>query len=199
VFCTVPAGVMVSLHWICYKQGPARRVARGGTTPRFPHSPYCDPVCGLHRLKDAAPETGVDVYYYAPKGPRRGHATQPRPHARDARLLLPPGLASLPAPALQPGLRSRLHRSAAWRTPNGHHAHLRGLASTSGPLSTTTSEPWCARAGHQCARAICYICNRGNGPRPGLNERLRQLLLNNVWARAHARADEANVESAGDL
>jgi len=36
-------------------------------------------VCGaFSELKDRAPETGVDVYYYAPKGRDRGHATQPR-------------------------------------------------------------------------------------------------------------------------
>ena len=36
----------------------------------FPHAPYLVTlVCGAFtEIKDRAPETGVDVYYYAPKG-----------------------------------------------------------------------------------------------------------------------------------
>ena len=71
VFCTVPAGVMVLSNGDLADQSdlPDGRT-RWHYVLDFPHSPYLVTlVCGpFTELKDRAPETGVDVYYYAPKG-----------------------------------------------------------------------------------------------------------------------------------
>jgi len=70
VFCTVPAGVMVLSNGDLADQRdlPDGR-ARWHYVLDLPHSPYLvTVVCGsFMELKDRAPETGVDVYYYASK------------------------------------------------------------------------------------------------------------------------------------
>jgi len=71
VFCTVPAGVTVLSNGDLADQ---RDLPDGRVCWHYrldlPHSPYLVTlVCGsFTELKDRAPETGVDVYYYAPKG-----------------------------------------------------------------------------------------------------------------------------------
>ncbi len=71
VFCTVPAGVTVLSNGDLADQTnlPDGRT-RWHYVMDLPHPPYLVTlVCGqFTELKDRAPETGVDVYYYAPKG-----------------------------------------------------------------------------------------------------------------------------------
>ena len=71
VFCTVPTGVTVLSNGDLADKGdlPDGRT-RWHYVLNLPHSPYLVTlVCGsFTELKDRAPETGVDVYYYAPKG-----------------------------------------------------------------------------------------------------------------------------------
>ncbi len=68
VFCTVPTGVMVLSNGDLADQSD---LGNGRTRWHYvldlPHSPYLVTlVCGSFvELKDRAPETGVDVYYYA--------------------------------------------------------------------------------------------------------------------------------------
>ena len=71
VFCTVPPGVTVLSNGDLADQ---RDLPDGRICWHYlldlPHSPYLVTlVCGpFTELRDRAPETGVDVYYYAPKG-----------------------------------------------------------------------------------------------------------------------------------
>ncbi|HEX7598664.1 MAG TPA: M1 family metallopeptidase, partial [Polyangia bacterium] len=71
MFCTVPAGVMVLSNGDLADQIdlPDGRI-RWHYVLDLPHSPYLVTlVCGAFtEMKDRAPETGVEVYYYAPKG-----------------------------------------------------------------------------------------------------------------------------------
>ena len=71
VFCTVPAGVTVLSNGdLADKSDLPDGRTRWHYVLDLPHSPYLVTlVCGpFTELKDRAPETGVDVYYYAPKG-----------------------------------------------------------------------------------------------------------------------------------
>lgn len=71
VFCSVPAGVMVLSNGdLAEKNDLPDGRTRWHYVLDMPHSPYLVTlVCGpFTELKDRAPETGVDVYYYAPKG-----------------------------------------------------------------------------------------------------------------------------------
>ncbi|MGB8294478.1 MAG: M1 family aminopeptidase [Polyangia bacterium] len=71
VFCTVPAGVTVLSNGdLADKSDLPDGRTRWHFVLDFPHSPYLVTlVCGAFtELKDRAPETGVDVYYYAPQG-----------------------------------------------------------------------------------------------------------------------------------
>ncbi|MGC9983936.1 MAG: M1 family aminopeptidase [Polyangia bacterium] len=71
VFCTVPAGVTVLSNGdLADKSDLPDGRTRWHYVLDLPHSPYLVTlVCGpFTELKERAPETGVDVYYYAPKG-----------------------------------------------------------------------------------------------------------------------------------
>jgi aminopeptidase N len=71
MFCTVPAGVTVLSNGDLADKSdlPDGRICWHYVLD-LPHSPYLVTlVCGpFTELTDRAPETGVDVYYYAPKG-----------------------------------------------------------------------------------------------------------------------------------
>jgi len=71
MLCTVPAGVTVLSNGdLTEKADLPEGQIRWHYVLDLPHSPYLVTlVCGqFTEMKDRAPETGVDVYYYAPKG-----------------------------------------------------------------------------------------------------------------------------------
>jgi len=91
MFCTVPAGVTVLSNGDLADKTdlPDGRICWHYVLD-LPFALSGDPGLRLvHRTHRPSPETGVDVYYYAPKGRRGRHPPQPGTNARDDRFLLP--------------------------------------------------------------------------------------------------------------
>jgi len=132
--------------------------------PRFP--PFAVPgdpgVRAFTELERPRAETGVDVYYYAPKGreedTRRSLGRTPEMLDFFSRRIGVP----YPPPALQPGLRARLHLRRHGEH-HGHHAHLRGLARPAGRSRPRRRVPGVPRAGPSVVGRSAHLPRMARG------------------------------------
>ena len=111
--CTAPAGNFVLSNGDLRERDelPGAARVRWHYALDFPQPAYLVTlVCGpFVEIADARPQTGVDVYYFAAPGREADARPQLRAHARDDRPLLRADRRALPAHALQPDRRARLH------------------------------------------------------------------------------------------